>query len=83
MLNPLSHQSGDQPSLTPKSKHQFWASAACPVVDHDASELGGVSSSARPVSAGCVGIVAAAGGIAVAGRPQSRKGCASPDDGSS
>jgi hypothetical protein len=54
------------PSSTPKSKHQFWASAACPGLDHDTGELGGVSSSARPLSASCVGIVAAAGGIAFA-----------------
>jgi predicted MFS family arabinose efflux permease len=66
MSHPLARQSGDQPSSTPKSKHQFWASVACPVLDHDTGELGGVSSSARPLSASCVGIVAAAGGIAVA-----------------
>jgi hypothetical protein len=66
MSNPLARQSGDQPSSPPKSKHQFWASAACPVLDHDTGELDGVSSSAPPLSASCVGIVAAAGGIAVA-----------------
>jgi predicted MFS family arabinose efflux permease len=60
-------QFDEYPSSIAKSIHQFCASAACPVLDHDTDEHGGVSPSAgRPLPASCVGIVAIAGGIAVA-----------------
>ena len=65
MLKHSARQSDDQsPSVTEPSQ-QLWTSAACPVVDHDARPE--VSSSGRPpLSPSCVGIMAAAGGIAVA-----------------
>ena len=57
-------QSDDQ--ITEPSQ-QLWTSAACPTVDHDARPECEVSSTGRPpLSLGCVGIMAAAGGIAVA-----------------
>jgi predicted MFS family arabinose efflux permease len=58
-------QSDDQSPSVAKPSQQLWTSAACPTVDHDARPE--VSSSGRPpLSPSCVGIMAAAGGIAVA-----------------
>jgi predicted MFS family arabinose efflux permease len=58
-------QSDDQLPSVAEPSQQLWTSAACPVVDHDARPE--VSSSGRPpLSPSCVGIMAAAGGIAVA-----------------
>lgn len=65
MLLPAARQSGDRSSSSTKTVHQFWTSPACPVVDHDMR--GDVSSSVRsPLSTHCIGIMAAAAGIAVA-----------------
>jgi predicted MFS family arabinose efflux permease len=67
MSNPAARQPDDQPPLVAKPTHQFWKSAACPVIDHDVRDEGDVSASARPpLSRSCIGILAAAGGIAVA-----------------
>jgi predicted MFS family arabinose efflux permease len=58
-------QSDDQLPSVAEPSQQLWTSAACPVVDHDARPE--LSSSGRPpLSPSCVGIMAAAGGIAVA-----------------
>src|ERR1700716_508213 len=58
-------QSDDQSPSVAKPSQQLWTSAARPTVDHDARPE--VSSSGRPpLSPSCVGIMAAAGGIAVA-----------------
>jgi predicted MFS family arabinose efflux permease len=60
-------QSDDQLLSAAKPYQQLWTSAACPTVDHDARSEYEVSSSGRPpLSPSCVGIMAAAGGIAVA-----------------
>jgi len=57
---------GQSPSVG-KPSQQLWASAACPTVDHDARAGCEVSSSGRSsLSPSCVGIMAAAGGVAVA-----------------
>jgi len=57
---------GQSPSVG-KPSQQLWASAACPTGDHDARAGCEVSSSGRSsLSPSCVGIMAAAGGIAVA-----------------
>jgi hypothetical protein len=57
---------GQSPSVS-KPSQQLWTSAACPTVYHDAHGGCEVSSSGRSsLSPSCVGIMAAAGGIAVA-----------------
>jgi predicted MFS family arabinose efflux permease len=67
MLMHSASQSDDQSSSIAKPSQQPWASAACPAVDHDARPEGETSSSRRPpLSPSCIGIMAAAGGIAVA-----------------
>src|ERR1700732_4013345 len=67
MLNQSARHSDDQSSSIAKPSQQLWTSAACPTVDHDARSEYEVSSSGRPpLSPSCVGIMAAAGGIAVA-----------------
>src|SRR6202047_520648 len=67
MLNQSARQSEDQSSSIAKPAQQLWTVAACPAIDHDARPEGEASSSGRPpLSPGCVGIMAAAGGIAVA-----------------
>jgi predicted MFS family arabinose efflux permease len=65
MSNPAARQSDDHSSLIAKPAHQLRTSAACPVIDHDTRDEGDVLSSAR-LSPSCIGIMAAAGGIAVA-----------------
>src|ERR1700716_1302710 len=65
MLKHSARQSDDQSPSVARPSQQLWISAACPTVDHDARPE--VSSSGRPpLSPSCVGIMAAAGGIAVA-----------------
>jgi hypothetical protein len=67
MLKLFVRQSDGQSPPVTKPSQQLWASAACPTVDHDARAGGEVSSSGRSsLSPSCVGIMAAAGGIAVA-----------------
>src|SRR5258705_8616767 len=66
MSNPVGCQSDDRSSLVTRSTHQLLTSAACPVVDHDTRDEGGVSSARPPLSPRCIGVMAAAGGIAVA-----------------
>src|SRR3977135_4303241 len=67
MLKHSTRQSDDQSPSAAKPSQQLWTSAACPTVDHDARPESEVSSSGRPpLSPSCVGIMAAAGGIAVA-----------------
>jgi predicted MFS family arabinose efflux permease len=67
MSNPVARQPDDHSSPVAKLIHQYLTSAACPVIDHDVRDEGDVSSSARPrLSRSCIGIMAAAGGIAVA-----------------
>jgi hypothetical protein len=55
---------GGQSAQPPRA--QLLTSSACPVVDHDTHDEGGVSSARLPLSPSCIGIMAAAGGIAVA-----------------
>ena len=67
MLKHSARQSDDQSPSAAKPSQQLWTSAACPTIDHDARPECEVSSSVRPsLSPGCVGVMAAAGGIAVA-----------------
>jgi hypothetical protein len=67
MSTPVARQSDDCSTSIAKPPHQLLTSAACPIVDHDTRDEGDVSSSARsPLSPSCIGIMAAAGGIAVA-----------------
>src|ERR1700716_2154676 len=67
MLKHLARQSDDQSPSVAKPAQQLWTSAACPTVDHDARPDSEVSSNGRPpLSPSCVGVMAAAGGIAVA-----------------
>ena len=67
MLKPSSRQSDDQSPSIAKPSQQLWTSAACPTVDHDARPECDVSSGGRPpLSPSCVGVMAVAGGIAVA-----------------
>jgi predicted MFS family arabinose efflux permease len=67
MLKHSTRQSDDQSLSAAKPSQQLWTSAACPTVDHDTRPEYDVSSSGRPLlSPSCVGIMAAAGGIAVA-----------------
>src|SRR3981189_1167088 len=65
MLKHFARKSDDPSPSVAQPSQQLWTSAACPVVDHDARPE--LSSSGRPpLSPSCVGIMAAAGGIAVA-----------------
>jgi predicted MFS family arabinose efflux permease len=66
MSNPVGRQSDDRSSFVAKPTHQLRTSAACPVVDHGTRDEGDVSSARPPLSPSCIGIMAAAGGIAVA-----------------
>jgi predicted MFS family arabinose efflux permease len=67
MLKHSFRQSDDQLPSVAEPSQQLWISAACPTVDHDARPEREVSSGVRPpLSPSCVGIMAAAGGIAVA-----------------
>ena len=67
MLKHSARQSDDQSPSVAKPSQQLWTSAACPAVDHDARPECEVSSSGRPpLSPSCVGVMAVAGGIAVA-----------------
>src|ERR1700704_2509308 len=67
MLKHSARQSDDQSPSVNKPSQQLWTSAACPTVDHDARPECDVSSSGRPpLSPSCVGVMAVAGGIAVA-----------------
>lgn len=67
MLKHFCRQSDDQSLSAAEPSQQLWTSAPCPTVDHDARPECAVSSSGRPpLSPRCVGIMAAAGGIAVA-----------------
>src|ERR1700704_3781829 len=64
MLKHSTRQSDDQSLSAAKPSQQLWTSAACPTVDHDARPEGAGD---RPaLSRSCIGIMAAAGGIAVA-----------------
>jgi hypothetical protein len=64
MLKLFVRQSDGQP---PSVAKPVWASAACPTVDHDVRAECEVSSRGRSaLSPSCIGIMAAAGGIAVA-----------------
>src|ERR1700716_463478 len=67
MLKHSARQSDDQSPSVAKPSQQLWTSAACPTVDHDVRPEREVSSSGRPpLSTRCVGVMAVAGGIAVA-----------------
>src|SRR3977135_2712500 len=67
MLKHSTRQSDDQSPSAAKPSQQLWISASCPTVDHDTSPEYDVSSGGRPsLSPSCIGIMAAAGGIAVA-----------------
>ena len=67
MLKHSACQSDDQSPSVAELSQQLWTSAACPTVDHDVRPEREVSSSGRPpLSTRCVGIMAAAGGTAVA-----------------
>jgi hypothetical protein len=66
MSNPVGRQSDDRSSFVAKPTHQLRTSAACPVVDHGTRDEGDVSCARPPLSPSCIGIMAAAGGIAVA-----------------
>lgn len=56
----------DRSSSAAKSAHLARASAACPVVDHDAHKDANASSVRPPLSLSCVSVMATACGIAVA-----------------
>jgi MFS family permease len=67
MLKHSARQSDNQSPSVARPSQQLWISAACPTIDHDARPESEVSSSDRPsLSPSCAGIMAAAGGIAVA-----------------
>src|SRR4030088_1183534 len=67
MSNHSARQSDDQSPSVAELSQQLWTSAACPTVYHDPGPECEVSSSDRsPLSPSCVGIMAVAGGIAVA-----------------
>ena len=67
MLKLFARQSDEQSPSVAKPSQQLWTSAACPTVYHDPGPECEVSSSDRsPLSPSCVGIMAVAGGIAVA-----------------
>jgi len=67
MLKHSARQSDDQSPSVARPSQQLWISAACPTIDHDARPESEVSSSDRlSLSPSCAGIMAAAGGIAVA-----------------
>ncbi len=67
MPNHSTRLSDSQSSSAAEPSQQLWTSAACPVVNHDTLDGREVSSSGRqPLSPKCIGIMAAAGGIAVA-----------------
>src|SRR3981189_542126 len=67
MLKHFARKSDDPSPSVAQPSQQLWTSAACPVVDHDARpECETASSGRSPLSPNCVGIMAAAGGVAVA-----------------
>jgi predicted MFS family arabinose efflux permease len=67
MLKPFARKSDDPSPSVAQPSQQPWTSAACPVVDHDARpECETAPSGRSPLSPNCVGIMAAAGGVAVA-----------------
>jgi predicted MFS family arabinose efflux permease len=67
MLKHFARKSDDPSPSVAQPSQQLWTSAACPAVDHDARpECETASSGRSPLSPNCVGIMAAAGGVAVA-----------------
>jgi predicted MFS family arabinose efflux permease len=67
MLKHFARKSDDPSPSVAQPSQQLWTSAACPVVDHDTRpECETASSGRSPLSPNCVGIMAAAGGVAVA-----------------